>query len=45
MQIIEDLHLGVTHALFTVVRDRIHKATATAAESSHGEMTSFLQAR
>jgi len=34
MQIIEDLHLAVTHALFTVVRDRIHKAAATAAEAA-----------
>jgi D-sedoheptulose 7-phosphate isomerase len=31
MQIIEDLHLAVTHALFTVVRDRIHKAAETQA--------------
>jgi D-sedoheptulose 7-phosphate isomerase len=45
MQIIEDLHLAVTHALFTVVRDRIHKASAKAAESSNGEMTPLLQAR
>lgn len=34
MQIIEDLHLAVTHALFTVVRDRIHKAATTAAEAA-----------
>jgi D-sedoheptulose 7-phosphate isomerase len=45
MQIIEDLHLAVTHALFTVVRDRIRKAAATAAESGHEEMTPVLQAR
>jgi D-sedoheptulose 7-phosphate isomerase len=31
MQIIEDLHLAVTHALFTVVRDRIYKAAETQA--------------
>ena len=33
MQIIEDLHLAVAHALFTVVRDRIHKATETEGET------------
>jgi D-sedoheptulose 7-phosphate isomerase len=33
MQIIEDLHLAVTHALFTVVRDRIHKAAGAHADA------------
>lgn len=33
MQIVEDLHLAVTHALFTVVRDRIHKAAGSDAEA------------
>jgi D-sedoheptulose 7-phosphate isomerase len=34
MQIIEDLHLAVTHALFTVVRDRIHKGAGTSAAAA-----------
>jgi D-sedoheptulose 7-phosphate isomerase len=34
MQIIEDQHLAVTHALFTVVRERIHKAAGTAAKAA-----------
>lgn len=42
MQIIEDLHLAVTHALFTLVRDRIHKAAATDVESSHREVMTFV---
>jgi len=29
MQIIEDLHLSVTHAIFSVVRHRLHKNTAS----------------
>lgn len=46
MQIIEDLHLAVTHALFTVVRNRIHAMAATHAEASGAEgMRSVLQAR
>ena len=46
MQIIEDLHLAVTHALFTVVRNRIHNACATDAEANRPElMPSALQAR
>jgi D-sedoheptulose 7-phosphate isomerase len=34
MQIIEDLHLAVTHALFTIVRDRIHKGAAPSAAAA-----------
>jgi D-sedoheptulose 7-phosphate isomerase len=38
MQIIEDLHLSITHALFTVLRHRI-KATFAEASDSHGGRT------
>ena len=38
MQIIEDLHLAVTHALFTVVRDRIQKSVGTAADAGPSEV-------
>jgi D-sedoheptulose 7-phosphate isomerase len=45
MQIIEDLQLAVTHSLFTVVRDRIHKATGTDAEVRPQVARSVLQTR
>jgi D-sedoheptulose 7-phosphate isomerase len=46
MQIIEDLHLAVTHALFTVVRDRIQNSAGTTAQAVHHEVaTPALQAR
>lgn len=45
MQIIEDLHLAVTHALFTVVRNRIHQAARTHADRRRSEAMAALQAR
>jgi D-sedoheptulose 7-phosphate isomerase len=45
MQIIEDLHLAVTHALFTVVRDRIQRSAGTSAEAAHAAAAPALQAR
>jgi len=46
MQIIEDLHLAVTHALFTVVRERIHKAAGTSVEGGPAKaMAAAAQSR
>jgi D-sedoheptulose 7-phosphate isomerase len=46
MQIIEDLHLAVTHALFTVVRNRIHQAAGADAVAERSQvMTAALQIR
>jgi D-sedoheptulose 7-phosphate isomerase len=46
LQIIEDLHLAVTHALFTVVRDRIQNSAGTTAKAAHHAVAiPALQAR
>jgi D-sedoheptulose 7-phosphate isomerase len=43
MQIIEDLHLSITHALFTVLRHRI-KSTFGGAAGSHDQQTTRVAA-
>ena len=43
MQIIEDLHLAVTHALFTVVRNRIHQAAEAHVDSGRSPMLAFTR--
>jgi len=45
MQIIEDLHLAVTHSLFTVVRNRIHQAAKTRVGRGGAEAVAALQTR
>lgn len=42
MQIIEDLHLAVTHALFTVVRNRIHNSVGTRTRAGHAQVTASV---
>jgi D-sedoheptulose 7-phosphate isomerase len=45
MQIIEDLQLAITHALFTVVRDRIYKAAEKDGRAGSPVMTAALPTR